>query len=111
MRAVIASCSVMPPEFGDDPVLAERLLDQGIEAAIVSWDDPAFDWAEPDLVVIRSTWDYSSRRDEFLSWTRQVGDRLHNASDLIEWNTDKRYMADLAGRRPAGGRDQLRRAR
>jgi hypothetical protein len=97
MNVVIASCAVMPPEFGDDPVLASRLAEHGLEAAIVSWDEPGFDWSEPGLVVIRSTWDYSSRRDEFIEWTHLVGDRLHNAPALVEWNSDKRYMADLAG--------------
>lgn len=60
------------------------------------WDDPAVDWAAYDLVVIRSTWDYTERRDEFVAWCERVGQRLHNPPDVVRWNSDKRYLADLA---------------
>ena len=51
----------------------------------------AVDWAAYDLVVVRSAWDYSTRRDEFVAWARSVP-RLLNPADVIEWNTDKRYL-------------------
>ena len=47
-------------------------------------------------MVIRSTWDYARRRDEFLRWCESVGERLHNRAALVRWNTDKRYLGDLA---------------
>jgi glutathione synthase/RimK-type ligase-like ATP-grasp enzyme len=40
---------------------------------------------------VRSAWDYSARRDEFVAWARSVP-RLLNPADVIEWNTDKRYL-------------------
>jgi glutathione synthase/RimK-type ligase-like ATP-grasp enzyme len=49
-----------------------------------------------DLVVVRSTWDYQERRDEFLAWARGIGDRLANPPAILEWNTDKRYLRELA---------------
>jgi hypothetical protein len=67
----------------------------GVEVAIESWDGPA-DWAAFDRVVIRSTWDYTWRRDEFIAWAHAAGDRLRNSPELIEWNSDKRYLGDLA---------------
>jgi hypothetical protein len=30
------------------------------------WDSPTVDWRVPRLVVVRSTWDYTYRRSEFL---------------------------------------------
>jgi glutathione synthase/RimK-type ligase-like ATP-grasp enzyme len=47
---------------------------------------------------VRSTWDYTTRRDEFLAWARHVdgSTRLANPAATIAWNTDKRYLADLA---------------
>ena len=50
---------------------------------------------EADLVIPRATWDYTERLDEFLDWTRRVRN-LVNAPAVVAWNTDKRYLADLA---------------
>lgn len=58
------------------------------------WDDPAVDWSSFDLVVVRSTWDWWDQRDRFLSWARSVP-RLVNPAPMLEWNTDKRYLAEL----------------
>lgn len=46
-------------------------------------------------MLIRSTWDYTWRRDEFLDWAERVGDRLRNSPAVVRWNSDKRYMGDL----------------
>ena len=46
-------------------------------------------------MLIRSTWDYTPRRDEFVAWAESVGDRLHNPPAVIRWNSDKRYLAEL----------------
>ena len=58
------------------------------------WDDPTVDWSTYDLVVIRSTWDYTDKIEEFLDWTRLVP-RLLNDPDVVDWNHDKRYLAAL----------------
>jgi hypothetical protein len=96
VRLAIASFSRMPPEFRDDECLAGALRDRGAEPEIVSWDDASVDWHGYEAVVIRSTWDYSRRRDEFLAWAEHVGERLHNSPELIRWNSDKRYLGTLA---------------
>jgi hypothetical protein len=59
----------------------------------LSWDDPAT--LEADLVILRATWDYTERVDEFLAWTRRVS-HLLNAPAVVAWNSDKRYLVDLA---------------
>ncbi|SCE92314.1 hypothetical protein GA0074695_2174 [Micromonospora viridifaciens] len=64
-----------------------------VEAAI--WDDPAVDWSGYDLVVLRSPWDYALRRDEFVAWAQKVP-CLVNPADVVAWNTDKRYLAELS---------------
>jgi hypothetical protein len=99
VRVAIASFSGIPPGFDDDIRLAEALRERGAAVVIQSWDDPAADWDDHELVVIRSTWNYQRRREEFLSWVERIGDRLHNAPALVRWNSDKRYLGDLA----AGG--------
>ena len=56
------------------------------------------DWAEFDLAVIRSTWDYTWQLDTFLAWVDRVSGatRLANPAPVVRWNTDKRYLLDLA---------------
>ncbi|UUU21833.1 ATP-grasp domain-containing protein [Streptomyces sp. DSM 40750] len=82
----------------DLPVLVRALGEAGADAAAVHWDDPAADWAGHDLVVIRSTWDYSWRAAEFVAWAEKTGraTRLANPAEVVRWNTDKRYIGDLA---------------
>ncbi|OIJ66249.1 ATP-grasp domain-containing protein [Streptomyces mangrovisoli] len=82
----------------DLPVLVEALRTAGADAVAVPWDDPATDWGAFDLVLIRSTWDYTERPAEFTAWARRVAavTRLANPADVVRWNTDKRYLGDLA---------------
>ncbi len=69
----------------------------GIQGTAVLWDDPAADWASFDAAVVRSTWNYTDRRDEFVAWARRAESltRLLNPASVIERNTDKTYLRDL----------------
>ena len=82
----------------DLPLLGAALDDLGVANAVVDWDDPAADWASFALAVVRSPWDYPERRDEFLAWADAAGaaTTLLNPPDVLRWNTDKRYLAELA---------------
>ena len=75
--------------------MLRALHDRGVRAEPAVWDDAGVDWAGYDLAVLRSTWDYPQRRDEFVAWARRVP-RLANPAGMVEWNTDKRYLAELA---------------
>lgn len=81
----------------DETPLLDALIWAGVEASVVAWDDRGVDWASFDLVVVRSTWDYAPRHQEFLRWLRRVSLRstLANSADVIEWNIDKRYLREL----------------
>ncbi|WP_125774897.1 ATP-grasp domain-containing protein [Antribacter gilvus] len=93
-RVALATCSVLPDLDADDRPLVDALVARGVDAAAVVWDDPSVDWSAFDLVVVRSTWDYSARRDQFLAWADSVP-HLLNSADVIRWNTDKRYLRVL----------------
>ena len=95
MRIALATCDVVPAEFDDDERLAEALRRRGASVEFASWDAAGVEWDGFDLVVVRSTWDYTSRPEEFVSWARSIGGRLQNAPELLAWNADKRYVADL----------------
>lgn len=80
------------------PSLAAALAATGADVTTPCWDDPAVDWGSHDAALLRSTWDYVDRIDEFLSWCERCAQRtrLLNAPEVVRWNTDKRYLADLA---------------
>jgi len=88
----LATCAAFPDGDPDDAHLTAALP----EARFAIWDDPAVDWAAFDIVVIRSTWDYQERRDQFLEWVHSVP-RIINPPEIVEWNTDKRYLGELPG--------------
>jgi hypothetical protein len=95
---LLASCAPALGKDEDEPLLLAALADAGLTADVADWADPSADWAAADAVVVRSTWDYAPRRDEFLAWARRVEGvtRLFNPADVLAWNTDKRYLAGLA---------------
>ncbi len=90
----LATCAQLALLDPDDRPLLPALAARGIDAAPAVWDDPAVDWTRFDLTVVRSTWDYTSRRDAFLAWGAAVP-RLANPEPVLRWNTDKRYLVDL----------------
>jgi glutathione synthase/RimK-type ligase-like ATP-grasp enzyme len=90
----LVTCDQAPDLEQDAPLLINALDGVGLDAPIVVWSDPAVRWDDYALVVVRGTWDYVSRPEEFVAWTRGVK-RLFNPSDVLEWNTDKRYISDL----------------
>jgi glutathione synthase/RimK-type ligase-like ATP-grasp enzyme len=94
VRVALATCAEIPELEPDDRLLLPALAAHGIDAVPAVWDDGAVEWDAFDLVLLRSTWDYAERRDEFLAWARSLP-RVLNDIPLLEWNTDKRYLEDL----------------
>lgn len=78
--------------------LQQALQALGIEAPILAWDDPSVSWSRFDAALLRSTWDYTTRLDEFLAWAEHVDTQttLLNPLPVIRANTDKHYLAQLA---------------
>jgi len=81
----------------DMPLLLEAVRATGIAVDEVCWDDESIDWSTYDQVVIRSTWDYHRRYDQFMQWVRAVSavSTISNSLDVIAWNTDKHYLAEV----------------
>jgi hypothetical protein len=93
-RALLATCAELPGGDEDADALVAALARTGVSAQWCVWDDPAVDWSD-GLVVLRSTWDYTARRPRFLDWVGTVP-RVLNAPDVVVWNSDKTYLAELA---------------
>lgn len=82
-----------------DAPLVAALERRGARVSTPTWGDDV-PWDRLDIAVVRTTWDYVDRRDEFLAWARSVesGTRLCNAADVIRWNTHKGYLLELEDR-------------
>jgi glutathione synthase/RimK-type ligase-like ATP-grasp enzyme len=75
--------------------LRPAVVAMGGELVEVDWRfcDPA----QFDLALVRTTWDYVERQDEFLAFLDRAArlTRLANSRKLIAWNLSKRYLVEL----------------
>jgi glutathione synthase/RimK-type ligase-like ATP-grasp enzyme len=94
-RVAVVTCT--GADDPDNPLLFAALGELDISADLVVWDDDAVCWDDYDLVVLRSTWDYPTRRGDFLAWARSLT-HLQNPIGIVEYSSDKHYLADLESR-------------
>lgn len=90
---------VHPDIDPDDAGLVEALRAHGIESTPRMWNDPSVDWSAYDALLVRSTWDYFQHYPEFLAWYAHIdalGATIVNPLPLLRWNSDKRYLLELA---------------
>ena len=94
--ALVSSQAALPLDE-DLPPLVEAFQRAGAGVETPCWDDPSVDWAAFDVALLRSTWDYVERIDEFLAWAHRCASAtsLFNPPEVVEWNTDKHYLAHL----------------
>ncbi len=97
VKIALATCTALPALDDDDRPLVEALRSRGAEVDVLTWDDESVDWSAYSLVVVRSTWDYAQRREEFVAWAQRVASvtRISNPFPVIRWNSDKHYLAEL----------------
>lgn len=79
----------------DDKLLADELNHRGHLVTGVPWDHPEVDWSDFDLVLVRSTWDFLFRKDEFRNWLDKMESdqvRLFNPPPVIRGNINKKYL-------------------
>jgi glutathione synthase/RimK-type ligase-like ATP-grasp enzyme len=80
----------------ENPLLVDALAARGIAATVEPWGSDASTNAR--LVVVRTTWDYTSHLDSFLAWLDAAGAAtgVVNPPSMIRWNSHKSYLLDLA---------------
>lgn len=81
----------------DDGLALEPLAERDIKVETVSWRSDQ-DWSRFAAAIVRSTWDYQRYPSQFFQRLRAIdaATRLANSLDLMQWNMDKRYLAELA---------------
>ncbi|HJR74921.1 MAG TPA: hypothetical protein VJ806_14940 [Luteimonas sp.] len=99
-RIALASAVAATGQDEDMPALLRACAAAGLHAQVLAWDDPTVSWGRFDAVLLRSTWDYTERLAEFLEWCARVAGEtlLLNPLQVLRWNTDKHYLAELAAR-------------
>jgi glutathione synthase/RimK-type ligase-like ATP-grasp enzyme len=99
-RVALVTARIAAPTDADLPPLLDALSDAGLAADAPCWDDPAVDWSRYRLAILRSPWDYVPRYGEFLDWLDRtaLATTVLNRPEVVRWNTDKRYLRDLASR-------------
>lgn len=100
LEVALVTCRQVGGLDPDDQPLREALVGRGLSVEAVAWDDGDFGWAGVRIAVLRSTWDYFHRRDEFLAWVDRTAQstRLFNPPAIVRWNTHKSYLRDLEAR-------------
>ena len=96
MKLALLTCTNLPSWEEDDRFFHEALDRSGIEWSVVAWDSDT-EWSIFDAALIRTTWDYVDRREEFLDRLKEIASqtRLFNPIDIVGWNLEKTYLRDL----------------
>lgn len=88
------NCNLIPDEIG----IAAVFRAHGIDIEIAVWDET--DWTAHRSILIRTPWDYAQKHELFLSKIHTAassGANIIHSENIIRWNIDKRYLAQLAG--------------
>lgn len=99
-QVVFATCDRLPDATLSDQVLLQALEARGARVAAQPWSsiDPG---TPANLILLRSTWDYHKRIDEFRAWLNLMsaaGRRVLNPIPTVRWNLDKAYLKELEGK-------------
>jgi hypothetical protein len=90
---VLATTRDLPEPDHDEAATLAALRASGLDVRVEPWEAGAPE--DADLVILRSTWNYIHRLEEFLAWCAAVGERLVNPPSVVRWNADKRYLLEL----------------
>ena len=96
-KLAIATAAEVADLDDEGRLLAQHLGELGLDVRAEVWNDRNVVWHAYDFVIVRSTWDYALRRDDFVAWAEEVGrqTQIANPPAMIRWTTDKRYLQDL----------------
>ncbi len=90
----VATSQTLPDLSPGDAGLLAALRAEGVEPVVVPWD-ARLDWRGFDGVLLRTTWDYSDRVEEFRSWLDDLeaaGVPVWNPLPVLRWNLHKDYL-------------------
>jgi len=97
MKIALATCGNLPEWEQDDRSLHRALETAQITFDLIPWDAAGVRWSDYAACLIRTTWDYMERRDEFTAWIQEVSEKTQvlNPPEVLVWNTHKSYLRAL----------------
>lgn len=98
-KIAFATCSELPNLTENDRLLIPIFEANGYTISAEIWDNSEVDWAIYDVVLIRSTWDYYLKPEEFKNWiSKFVNSRtqLINSPEIVMKNSHKFYLKELS---------------
>ncbi len=94
----IAPGAVPPLEEKSRELILAAGVERGVAFDVVAWDEPGLETRGYDAAVIRTTWDYHERPEQFVSTLaafERAGLPVFNSSDVVRWNMRKTYLQEL----------------
>lgn len=81
----------------EDQLVIDAFEKLGLKAIREDWASTSFDWSTTKSVLIRATWDYHERFEEFENWVLRTNDstQLFNSGEAVAWNMDKIYLREM----------------
>tara|TARA_B100000579_G_C22771522_1_gene824206 strand:- start:583 stop:1425 length:843 start_codon:yes stop_codon:yes gene_type:complete len=81
-----------------DNLIISPLREFGWDCDFVSWESRNIDWDQYKSVIIRSTWNYQEKFENFIKVLSEIDTSsafLYNSIDIVKWNINKQYLNDL----------------
>lgn len=96
MNIALLSCRSLTGYISDEQLLVDELCQHGHQVELIPWDENT-DWQKFDLAIIRTTWDYIQRADEFMAKLKLIATqtKLYNSAEVAQWNIHKEYLGEM----------------
>lgn len=85
--------------FNESTDLLPFLQQRGLDITAEIWDDPTVDWAQYDVALLKTPWDYHEKIASFRGWLDRLQAlhiRLINPYEVVRWNLDKQYLKEVS---------------
>ncbi|MBS1559009.1 MAG: hypothetical protein JST69_09825 [Bacteroidetes bacterium] len=83
----------------EDAELLAFLRKKGLNLTPVIWNEEDTDWANFDLIILKSPWDYHEKIHAFRAWLERLKKlkiKVLNPVDVVKWNSHKSYLKDIS---------------
>lgn len=98
IKCALLTCDDLDGSILDEHFLEQALHDKGYSFQWVQWKDTSVDWDSFDVALIRTTWDYSDYRSQFMEVLEKIeasSCQLLNPLSIVKWNIEKTYLQSL----------------
>lgn len=94
----IISCDKWMNKITEDLLLKQELMNNNINAKIISWEDTKIDYSKFDCLILRSAWGYQDKYLDFKEWLQMIKNKnilLLNYPDIIINNIQKNKQFNI----------------